>query len=182
MAPIEVPANEQGKIRVFSISLDDAQAQTLSDSLKSSDASALSRTLGVDQIDPTYVEVIRTADLDEIGLAGYLTEGNGAVPAQVDRDRSRLGALSGWVLLVYSGAFDGTAQTLNPSQELTLIGTYDEERPEMKVTPLPSDAAKPYSGSPQVTPSTPPAGRSGNTLMIIGLGILLLILLWWAFA
>ena len=182
MAAIDIPANEQGKIRVFSLSLDENAARALSDSRKAGSEAEVAAMLGTDRIDPTFVDVIRTDDLDEIGLAGYLTEGNGAVPAQIERDRGKLSALGGWALIVYSSAFRGKARTLHPAKELTLIGTYDEERLERKISPIPSEAAKPYPGSPQMSPVTPPRGKPANTMVIVGLAVLLGLLLFWAFA
>ena len=181
MAAIDIPADEHGKIRVFSLSLDEQSAQALSDSSKAGSDTEVARMLGTAQIDPAYVEVIRTRDLSDIGLAGYLTEGNGAVPVQIERDRAKLAALGGWALIVYSSAFRGAAQSLDPAKELTLIGTYDEERDERKISPIPSEAAQPYTGAPQASPQPAPKGKPGNTLVIVGLAVLLLLLLWWAF-
>ena len=180
MTAITVPENEQGKIRVFSLSLSDKEAETLSGEGLTKAEPPLARALGAEKINPGFVEVFRTDDLDQIGLTGYLIEGNGAVASQVTRDTARLSGLDGWVMMVYSAAFGGTAQTLTPAPALTLIGTYDEERPDMTATPIPSEAAQPYSGVAQLNPVVPPRGGAGGLLMLAGLAVMVILLLWWA--
>ena len=175
MATIDIPANERGKVRVFSISLPDAEGEALSNG-----TSRVAETLGTDTVDAKAVEVFRTSDLEGVGLPAYLVDGNGAVASQVEKDRARLAALEGWVMVVASSAFHGVARTLSPVPALTLIGTYDEERPDMSVTPMESESAQPYTGTPQTTPATPPRGRAGGALVVAALAVLVILLLWWA--
>ena len=67
---IEIPANERGVIRVFALSLTEAQAKTLRD-----DPAALRAALGA-QINVEKVEVFAVSDLDAVGLVRYLGDGN----------------------------------------------------------------------------------------------------------
>ncbi len=175
MNAIDIPANEQGKVRVFSVSLPDAEADAMS-----GQPTALAAALGLEQLEPLRAEMFRTNDLEGVGLVAYLTDGTGVVASQVEKDRARLAALDGWIMVVENAGFGSTTRTLRPIPALTLIGTYDEEKPDMTQTLLESEAARPYSGTTQMTPPTPPRGRAGGSLVIAGLAVLVILLLWWA--
>tara|TARA_R110002049_G_scaffold29972_2_gene102024 strand:- start:109482 stop:110015 length:534 start_codon:yes stop_codon:yes gene_type:complete len=174
MPPIAVPAHEIGKIRIFSLSLSDDEARALSD-----DAMAQAEALGVMRVDASQIEVFPVSDLDSFGLIGYLREGNDVMPEQVERDRAKLAALEGWVMIVYSAAFPTRPQSLQPVSALTLIGSYDENRPETPTAPITAEAARPYSGTAGNTPATPPRGAPGRAMVILGLIVLSGLLLWW---
>ncbi len=190
MPTLTIPRDERGKIRVFALSMSDAEASVLDPKANPAHPTAddaaptapqpLARLLGTERIDPEYIEVFPVADLADLGLAGYLLEGEGADPTGVERDRTRLSALDGWVMLVYSGAFKGEARTLSPVADLTLIGTYDELRPDHTSAPIPSEAAKPYTGTPTQIPAIPPKGRAGGSMIVLGLIVVVGLLLWWA--
>ena len=139
MAPISINGSEFGLVRVFSLSLDPAEARRLAKTARAEDLAAL---LGAG-VDPAGVEVLRIADLEGFGLRGYLSEGVDIEPRQLDRDAAKLAALDGWVMLVYSSAFGGTAAELYPAPVLTLIGTYGRSRPAPPQEPLSSAAAAP---------------------------------------
>ncbi len=125
MPHTEVAPQEAGKVRVYALSLSDAEARAMRD-----DETAQAAALGVDRIDAAYTEVFRVADLDQLGLAGYLRDGNGVNPDQIETDRSKLAALDGWVMIVYSRAFAGQSLQLAPIPALTHIGTYTEGGPD----------------------------------------------------
>ncbi|KIN77757.1 hypothetical protein [Sulfitobacter mediterraneus] len=173
MRTIDIPRNEHGQVRVFSVSLPDGAAQTLEN------PGSLSTMLGA-EVDPKGVEVIRIADLDQIGLLGYLREGLDVQSETLDRDAAKLAALDGWVMLVYSTAFRGKAAVLNPALQLTLIGTYGETKPAQPEGPLTSEAAAPYSGHAQTTPPNPAGGRGAGAMVVAGLIVLGALILWWA--
>lgn len=141
--PVTVPAHETGKLRLFALHMPDEQAQALRGS------GGIDGLLGVLQVDPAYVEIFPLKDLDGLGITGYLTEGCGIPQEQVAQDKSRLHALTGYVLLVFSQAFGGREVTLHPAAELELIATYSERPVDWSATPIPTDSARKRAGSPQ---------------------------------
>ncbi|HBM41952.1 MAG TPA: hypothetical protein DD402_19185, partial [Sulfitobacter sp.] len=103
-----------------------------------------------------------------------------AVPReQISRDRARLDALDGYVLLLFSSAFDGQEATLDLGPELTMIGTYGEAQPDMSVTPLEADSAQPYTGAADMTPKSPPKGGAGGMIVLLAVIVLIGLILWW---
>ncbi|MEL7132033.1 MAG: hypothetical protein AAGK77_06445 [Pseudomonadota bacterium] len=170
---VEVSASERGVIRLFALSMTDDQAQALKDNPVSINAA-----LGTD-VDIAQVEVFPVSDLEGVGLAGYLSEGNAVPPEQLAPDRAKLDNLDGWVLIVYSRAFEGRAVTLHPDPALTLIGTYGEIPTDWRATEtVETDSAKPYSAPPETVKKVPSdAAMSGRIAMI---ALLVIGLLTWA--
>ena len=126
---ISIPANENGLVRLFALSMDDAEAKALRANKSGSDGQRpLERVLGCEDMNHAHVEVFAVADLGDMALTDYLIEGAGVLPATLEVDRTKLASLDGWVLVVYSSAFDGHAQEASPSPQLTLIGTYAQDQ------------------------------------------------------
>ncbi len=123
---IDIPALENGLVRVFALSMDDAGAQALKDNAPLGNATPQDQALG-GTVDSTRTEVFALSDLGDMSLPDYLLEGPGIAHESLERDRAKLAALSGWVMIVYSSAFGGTAQKLTLAPDLTLIGTYPQE-------------------------------------------------------
>ena len=126
---LTVTPGERGLVRVFALSMTDAEAQALRANEGTGDAGAPSpqaTALGVTSLDTQYTEVFPVADLDRLRLSGYLVEGNGVDPKSLEGHREKLDALDGWVMLVYSSAFAGQSVELSPASSLTHIGTYAE--------------------------------------------------------
>ncbi|NNE52211.1 MAG: hypothetical protein HKN30_07400 [Sulfitobacter sp.] len=174
MTEISVPAFEQGTTRVFALSLSDGAAQELRE-----DPAAQAQIIGLDEVNSTGVEVFRLKDLSDLGLVGYLREGVDANEEDLQRDRRKLMALEGWVMLVHSSAFNDKSATLRPLPEATLIGTYAQEKPEAREILLESEAAQPYTGAPTDRPPQAPRGRASGSLVIVGLVMLVALVLWW---
>jgi len=177
MPHTEVAPQEAGKVRVYTLSLSDDEARAMRD-----DETAQAAALGIERIDAGYTEVFRVADLDQLGLAGYLRDGNGVNPDQIETDRSKLAALDGWVMIVYSRAFAGQSLQLAPIPALTHIGTYSESGPETSVQAMEAEAAQPYTGIPRVSPTEPAKGGGGKTMVIVGIAVLVLVVVWWLLA
>ncbi|QFT57574.1 hypothetical protein FIU94_01950 [Sulfitobacter sp. THAF37] len=174
MTTITVPAHENGVVRVFSLSMSSDQAQSLRNSRKGQrDA------LGLEKLDPRGIEVLRIDDLADIGLYGYLRDGVDVEEAELSRDRARLKALDGWVLLIYSSGFEGQKVEFMPTPELTLIGTYHQTRPEAARADLDAASAQPYSGTPTIEPPQPVRGRPGGAMVVLGLVVLVALTAWW---
>ena len=172
---ITIPHHEQGTTRIFTLSMPEEKARALRNDPQQQQA-----LLGVETLNSNGGEVFSLSDLGDLGLAGYLREGIDAQEEQLKRDRAKLSALSGWVMLVHSSAFGGQAVTLSPAPELTLIGTYSQTPAEGEVVELQAEAAQPYTGAPQVRPAQAPDRRSKGSVVVAVLALLLLIILWWA--
>lgn len=171
---LEIPAHERGVIRVFALSM--TQAKALRD-----DPNALNAALGA-EVDPKFVEVFPVSDLEDIGLLGYLSSGNGVPGEQLAPDRRKLEHLSGWVLIVFSQAFGDRAVTLTPPPTFTLIGTYNEAQPDWRAAEtLTSEAAKPFTAPPETVKKKPSdAAMSGRiaTLALIVMFALTGLVIW----
>ncbi|MBV1895948.1 MAG: hypothetical protein KUG70_05775, partial [Rhodobacteraceae bacterium] len=114
------------------------------------DPLAMKQILGVDEIDPDYVEIFSLSDLDQLGLAGYLIEGCGVPADAVATERERLNAVTGYVMLVHSRAFGGHGVTLTPT--LPLIATFNEPATDWSAEKIETQSA-------QLSASTRPATR-----------------------
>lgn len=117
--------------------------------------------LGVNRIDPAHLEIIDTADIAEIGLAEYLTEGYGAVEAQIAADAARLNAVRGHVLIATSAAFPDRPAELLLDPSVGLVGAYAEDRPEVRFETLPSASAE------GVIPPPPAAPIPSQTMRLV---------------
>ncbi|MEL6452239.1 MAG: hypothetical protein AAFQ19_13355 [Pseudomonadota bacterium] len=179
-ARIDIPANERGIIRVFSLSMDASAARALKEQPE-----ALAAALGTGEgaLDAEQVEVFPVSDLEGIGLSGYLAAGNAVPEDQLAPDRVKLDKLGGWVLILYSRAFADRATTLAPAPALTLIGTYGAARTDWTATErVTADSAKPYSAPPETVEKKKPsdAAMSGRiaTLVLIVLGLFTWAMIW----
>lgn len=165
MTTITIPALERLRVRVFSAALPPEDLQR--------DKALLAPTLlGDPVIDPTYVELFDVADLSDIGLAGYLTDGLGVPDAALAKDRARLETLTGPVLILLSKALHGREVQLRPDPRLTLIGTYTEDRPPVHFEPLPTSAAEGVLNP--ASPPPPAPRRPMGAFVLLGLAVLLI--------
>lgn len=158
---LTLPVGERHVLRVFTLALPGAEIAALR-----GDADLLAALLGVDMLDPAGVEVFDLADLEGVGLAAYLTQGNGVAEAQIAADRARLSALRGPVLILHASAFDGRATTLHPDPRLRFVGRYGEELPPpVQFEPLPDAAARGLL--PQGKPVMSDARMSGMVATVV---------------
>ena len=148
--PVHVRPNEYGVIRIFAMDMPAEQARFQTDPL------AMKQILGVEEIDPDYVEIFPLSELDQLGLAGYLVEGCGVPANLVAPERDRLNAMTGYVMLLHSRAFGGQGVTLTPT--LPLIATFNEPATDWSGGKIETQSAKidtstrPPSQSPTRTP------------------------------
>jgi hypothetical protein len=176
MTLLNIPLGEFGQIRLFAVN---RPVDAMTRALRSSDKTqVISDLLGFDAA-PNTAELFAVSDLTGVGLPRYLTDGYTVTAAQITRDRARLDALDGYVLLLFSSAFGGAETTLEIGPDLTLIGTYGEEQPAMTASPLTADASQPYTGVPNLTPITPPRGRAGGAMIMLAMLVGAGLLLWW---
>ncbi|MGB3247313.1 MAG: hypothetical protein WBB25_22490 [Sulfitobacter sp.] len=172
-----VAPNEQGLIRVFAVN---RPASDVAQAIVASGAAGLAADLLKCEIAQSGLEFVAVADLAGIGLSGYLADGYAVPPDQLNAARSKLDALDGYVLLLFSSAFEGTGKTLAPGPDVTLIGTFGETQADMTARALKSEAAKAYSGTPRQTSVAPSGKRAGGSLMVAATIVLAGLVLWWA--
>lgn len=166
---MEISAHETGLVRVFSVDLPTEEI----DAFRSGTPSALEKALGTQNLDPAYVELFDIADLEELGLRGYMRDGLGVAEADLTEDAAQIDALKGPVLVLLSGAFRDKKHTLSPQTPLRWIGTWREEKAPVNFEPMPcysSDGRLNPRGDarPEMTP------HSRVLFAIIALPILLL--------
>ncbi|OIQ36000.1 MAG: hypothetical protein BM558_14390 [Roseobacter sp. MedPE-SW] len=143
---IEIPAGERGVIRVFDLDMVPEQARFLRE------PGALAQVLGIDEINLDHVEIFPVSDLEELGLAGYLTQGCGIPEADVAPDLEALKNLSGHVLLLRSRAFDGAATRLTPASQISLLASYGEQQITWSAPPQASPASSKLYTGPKLSP------------------------------
>lgn len=165
---------ERGIIRVFALSMDETAARALRN-----DPGAQARMLGLERLTEGGCEVFPVADLEELGLTGYLRDGNAVSPEQLEPDRAKLAAVDGWVLILYSRALPEEGATLTPAPELTLIGAYAEPGVDWTPgAPLASKAAT--DPGPPAKPHPSDAAMSGRiaSLALLVIFALTALLIW----
>lgn len=173
MTALTIPAHDRDGVRIFA-------ARLTPDDLKRDKSRLAADLLGDPDLDPAFVEIFDLADLSDVGLAGYLTDGLGVPAPALAPDRARLETLTGPVLILLSKALHGRAVTLTPDPRLTLVGTYAEDRPPVHFEPLPTAAAK---GT--LTPGLPSdrtPQRPASAFLLLGLALALVagVALWLA--
>ncbi|WP_122072607.1 hypothetical protein [Pseudophaeobacter sp. EL27] len=169
---LEIPAGERGVIRIFDLDMAPEQARFLRE------PGALAQVLGIGEIDLDHVEIFPVSDLEELGLAGYLTQGCGIAEAEIAPDRAPLSALEGHVLLLRSRAFGGQAARLTPASQITHIANYGEKpinwSAPLQATP---ESSKLYTG-PKLSPRAArhAARRIGAALFAVVMSLIALLL------
>ncbi|PZQ96692.1 MAG: hypothetical protein DI533_13960 [Cereibacter sphaeroides] len=169
-------------MRVFSLNMTADEVRLLRNengpssdmTLRNADPVEVAALLGLDTIDPAFVEIVDVADLSDVGLGGYLIEGSAAVEKQIAADRAWLDEQNGHVMIVYSRAFGGHAATLQPDKRLKLIGVYAEDVPPVRFEPLPSDSAQGTLSGPR--PKTPMSdARVSGMVAVVVLAVLFIL-------
>ena len=176
MTTLNIPAGEIGVVRLFAVS---RPIPAMSVALKRQPKSEVIAELLGTQTPEDTAELFPISDLTGVGLPAYLMDGYAIPPGDIARDRAKLDALDGYVLLLFSAAFD-EATTLSPHRDLTLIGSYSEPAPEIPGPPFTAQAAQPYTGTPNLTPAEPLKGRAGGAAIAAALFVLAALIFWWA--
>ncbi|MEE2944519.1 MAG: hypothetical protein VX444_05040 [Pseudomonadota bacterium] len=178
---MKVSQHEHGLVRIFVIDLsaeeiDGFRSRSFSEE---DDHWPLRDALGATYLDEDFIEVFDVADLEDLGLYGYMRQGLGVSAADLADMKPQIDAISGHVLVVLSSAFDGFEQTLHARAPLLWLGTFKEETAPVQFKPLASEAAR---GSVADTPP-PKTNNPHLTLLaaIVALPIIigLLALLAW---
>ena len=176
MTTLTIPKAEYGQIRVFAVN---RPVDAMAAAVQSDGKAALIRDLVGFDVPDGSAELFAVSDLTGVGLPRYLSDGYTVTQAQISADRARLEALDGYVLMLFSSAFDGAETTFHIGPDLTLIGTYGEEQPAMTAPPLTAEAAQPYTGVPNTTPRNPPSGRAGGAMIALAVIVAIGLILWW---
>lgn len=126
-----VSPSEWGVVRLYKIDLQAAQIEGFTrqgDQIGTDGLPIwpLREALGSTRLDPGKIEIFAVDDVIEIGLSAYLADGLGIPEHQFAAEQARLDAERGYILVVTSQAFGGTAQMLSPKPPLRHIGTYRE--------------------------------------------------------
>ncbi len=150
---IEVPANETGVVRLFTVDLPTEDMPDFADFER--EGWPLISALGIHDLNPSYVDIFTVDRLDDMSLPEYLSEAYNIDPQDLRDDRAFLNQVRGNVALISSGAFRGKAQTLRLHHPLRWLGTWSEPRPELDLTPIRTEAAQGTTGDIGA-PATPP--------------------------
>ncbi|MBK0326442.1 hypothetical protein I5535_03960 [Rhodobacteraceae bacterium F11138] len=170
-----IPAGETGKLRLFALDMPPEQARFLSE------PGAVEQMLDSGPLNPAHVEVFPVADLGKLGLGGYLIDGCGIAPEQIDAHKAQLDALRGHVLLIFSGAFGGRVATLNPPDTVHPVATFTATPTDWRAGPaIATDSARPRQGpnrtqSPRFSRSR--ARRVGGTIFAVFM-VLIALIVW----
>ena len=173
---MKVSQHEHGLVRIFAIDLSAEKIDAFRERRFSDDDDTwpLRDALCATYLDEAFIEVFDVAELEDLGLHGYMRQGLGISEADLADMKLQIDAISGHVLVVLSSAFDGFEQTLHAKTPLRWIGTFKEETAPVKFKPLASEAAR---GSVADTP--PPKSNNPHlTLLaaIVALPIIITIL------
>lgn len=170
---LTVAAGEHGVVRVFTLDLPEEQCRFLRE------PGAAEQVLGCQGLVDAHIDVIRLDDLEDMGLAGYLTEGLGIPADQIEPDAARLSQLGGYVLIVRSSAFGGAKTVLAPVAGVQLFAAYQEPGTDWSAAPMTADSAMPFS-TPKPSPraARAEARKIGATLFGVVMAIILLVILW----
>lgn len=167
--PLTIRPGERGIIRLFTLDMPPEQVRFLAE------PGAIAQLLGVADLDPAHADIITLADLEDIGLAGYLTQGFAIPPDQIDH--APLDPLTGHALLIRSRAFKGQPAALTPDPTITLIATYSEPSTDWSATPIETASAKPRV-SPRAARSQ--ARRIGFSLFAVIMTLVIAFVVWLA--
>lgn len=174
MSLIEIPNTEHGVIRIFAIS---RPMSDMARALKQQPKATLASAMLFHPVSAEDIEIFAVSDLAGVGLPAYLTDGYDVDKDAIRADHSRLEALDGYVLLVFSSVSNEGDVTLNVGADLTLIGSYTEPKAAHRATPIASSSAEAYSGV-TAAPEAPTRSRVGSAITAVTV-LAALLLIWW---
>ncbi len=164
-------------IQVFAVDLPMPEAARFAE-----DGARLSEALGGVAVEPGRVEALDTRALGDYGLAGYLTDGEGASADAILPEEGRLDAVRGPVLVLRPRA---VSEAVSARPPLSALGAYPLERGRPAGAPIRSASAE---GLATGMPPEPVEGggssrRASGIAALVALAVALLIaLLVWAIA
>jgi hypothetical protein len=145
---LNVTETERGRLRLFGVEADHPEAHALIaalDDRRPEDAAKLVQAaLGTPDTGGDWLFVVRMADLGELGLDGYLSQGHEVPRDELDAARPALSAATGTVLVVDTRAFTARPVTLAPAPFLTPLA---EVQTDVSLPALPA-----HDPAPATTP------------------------------
>lgn len=169
---LEIPANDFGQIRVFEA------RQGLSQNAINKTPEGLLQLLGTDALDPTYIDIIKIADLSSMSLTDYIAQGYDMEAEEYDIPA--VNGIEGYAVLVMSSAAGGAAVTLTPAPELRHVTTYVPAAQVQVIAPLTSEAASGTLDGATVKPAKSDARIGGMvaTVALIVMFLLVGLMIW----
>lgn len=164
---VEILKGSRSEVLLFALDMPPEQVRFLRE-----EEGALAQVLGLEHIDMNQVEVFDVADLEGIGLVGYLHDGIGIPLAELEPLEDELAAYTGHLLLIRARAFVDEGATLTPAAPISLILRLGEAKTNWQAKPEPQDELQ------RLTPraARDKARRIGATLFAIVMTLILLLI------
>lgn len=176
------PEGERGVVRVFQVQLSKNEMTSFTAKETLDDGairSPINRTLGVTELDHEYVEVFPVSDLQGTGLISYLTEGLGVLEDEIEEDKERLEGLTGYVMIVRSGAFKGKAARMKANYPLEYVGGYlDDSATRELPLPTPPRAQGPAEFVQNGAPPKPRERSTKRSLLALAALVVAGLVIW----
>ena len=183
-AALDIDPGERGRMRLFTVDLDEAALRDLIASGQPADTdperpfvAAAPALLGLPRLDLPQVELFDVADLAGLGLPAYLATAHDISEAQIAPLRARLDGLEGFVLLLLSEALSAP-DPLSPDPALRLVATFDTPQAEISMQRLTSETGRGSLAPPALDPA--PEGRPAPRGALILAALVATILVLWA--
>ncbi|EAQ05124.1 hypothetical protein OB2597_07560 [Pseudooceanicola batsensis HTCC2597] len=168
-------SGDRDTVHLFSVALPEDQLWTFVTSDPDTGRLPLREALGVETLDETQIEGAVAEDLEGIGLSGFLIEGIGVDEAAIARDRARIDAVSGSVVIVKGSAFDGAHVPLEPQPPLAHVGTWRLTAAPSTMEQLSSPTAEGRTEpAPAATPEVRGKRNRWSLWLLIGMGLVIL--------
>lgn len=164
---VEILKGSRSEILLFALDMPPEQVRFLRE-----EEGALAQVLGLEHIDMNQVEVFDAADLEGIGLVGYLHDGIGIPRADLDPYEEELNVFTGHLLLIRARAFADEGATLTPATPISLILRLGETKTNWQAKPEPAE--EPQRLSPRAARDK--ARRIGATLFAIVMALIFLLI------
>lgn len=178
---LEIPSDEHGLVRVFTVDLSLDEAQLLLDD----DARALQAMTGATALDPDHIDLFDMNDLSGMALADYLAEGHGIADEELAPIRAQIERVKGRVMVMRSAAFERIGQQLRVTHPLRWIATFGEARDPVPLEKPRAESALPPEPAEAPAPPPPdPKARAVQPGLIIGVVVAVAVLgvVLWALA
>ena len=134
MTTLTIPANDHGKIRVFSL------PAPLPPGLAEKSDTAMLAAFGTTALNPDFVDIVDLAALGDMSLAQFLTQGYDITPDEVDA--VALGRIAGNAALILSRAAGGQPVALALGPGVEHVTTCGEAARLTTSPPLRSEASQ----------------------------------------
>lgn len=171
--PLHVPAFEHGILRIWAFDGASPAGHALIEAMAGEprNAGPADAALGAARVDPYWLDLVRLADISDIGLAGYLRRGYEVPQDQLDAADLATGA--DHVLIAPSRAFGDHEQTLSPDPTLAPLAVLDIHEDVGALRPMKPVATARRDPSAPVADEPPPGApasrglRSGAILLLL---------------